>query len=601
MIYYGVIVLTLLMGNYVYTYREVPYEYYVATQNTDVYGDEAGAWVPLPFTFHYNGQDFDSVYITTNGYMSFTSAIVAPYPQHLPDSTEPNGVVAPFWKDFVITSGVSVKTSVYGTAPDRYFVVEWDSLYPYGGDMSNLYRFEAVLFENGGDGDSIKFSYFTVPESDSGWSAVAGIESLDGKEASVYSYNGSPNPITTGKSVVFYKIDAGNDWKSVFILEPSSTRKISDTLTPIGIVQNLSSVEGSRYAYLLIKDFRDSIIYFDSTSITIPADTYAFVNFTECTLPDTEMTLSLVMYLDSQDNYLVNDTVYRSMRLLNPYGEGYYYRMEDLGNVDFIDISANYDTMLVCGLNGSRKIALPFAFHFADTVYDSACIGISGAISLNSNEVNYTNTDLYQLEDADFIAVLWETWAGSETGTSGDSVVYIKSFGRDSVIVMWKGMEREFYSAGPLDFEAILYPDGNIKMLYNLHMNYWASAYDATIGIHAGGDYVEYTYDETPWIPDWYYPHGIYFTNKFASIGQKRNLAGDIVLKSGLNFVYYLTSEERKYNLNIYDAQGRKIKGYLVRGKGIVSLKNLRNGVYFITLESGDKKVRVSTKVIVVK
>ena len=589
-----------LTGTFPYAYEEVSYQYYAATEETSLYGDEDGIWVPLPFTFHYDNHDFDSVFITTNGYITFTSNLVSPQSQNFPDSAFPNGVIAPLWNDFVLYSGGHVNTGVYGTSPNRYFVIEWDSIYLYGGNPDERYKFEVVLYENGTDGDSILVSFYGIPSSDSGFGAVCGIESLDGKGGVVYSYNGAPNPIAQGKSVVFHRVPVQNDCAALGILEPSSTRGTGEEIVPLGGIQNYTSTQATRYVHFIIKDHYNNLLYHDSTEISIAGDTFSFVSFSPLTLPNDTGMLKLSLYLSPEDDYPQNDTAWDTTYVLKNCDTFPHYILWDMGTCDLIDISQSYDKKIAPGTDGGATCSLPFVFPFYDTTYTSVYVGINGGISLNKDTVDYYNYPLSSMGDEDFIGVFWDNWAGSSDTSSTDSVIYVKSFGSDSVVFMWKGMKKEYYTAGPIDFEAVLYPSGDIKCLYNIAMNYWYEQYDVTVGIHSrDSDYVQYTFNEDPWVPDWWYPHGIYFKKQETGIYEKKvEKEAFVPLKSGINNLLY-DMKDHIGKLEIYDAQGRRMGRYVLRKRGIISLRHLRRGVYFAVLRTDGKIYK--KKVIVIK
>ena len=72
--------------------------------------------------------------------------------------SEPNAIIAPFWDDLNatgLTSPPGVWYKFYGTAPNRYLVIEWYQVPRYG-NPSATYSFEMVLYESS---DRIKFQY----------------------------------------------------------------------------------------------------------------------------------------------------------------------------------------------------------------------------------------------------------------------------------------------------------------------------------------------------------------------------------------------------------------------------------------------------------
>ncbi len=149
-------------------------------------GDDAATSVPLPFTFTFYGQSYDSVSITTNGFISFLPQQFPPYfNTQIPDPFQPNAAIYALWDDLVVDSSASVRTQLLGDAPNRRFVIEWrDVFFLENGQRA---RFEIVLHENG----RVLLQY--APPTDNpgqrGSSATVGLENETGTVAFSYSYN----------------------------------------------------------------------------------------------------------------------------------------------------------------------------------------------------------------------------------------------------------------------------------------------------------------------------------------------------------------------------------------------------------------------------
>ena len=97
-----------------------------------------------------------------------------------PSDMNPNNFIAPFWDDLQVGSPYNSGAMYYsqgGSAPNRYFVVEWRNVeYWYN---STITSFEAILHENG----DIVFQYQSLPSSY--WPTV-GIEDSVGYDGLLY-------------------------------------------------------------------------------------------------------------------------------------------------------------------------------------------------------------------------------------------------------------------------------------------------------------------------------------------------------------------------------------------------------------------------------
>ncbi|MEV0566864.1 LamG-like jellyroll fold domain-containing protein [Dactylosporangium sp. NPDC050588] len=148
-------------------------------------GDEGVTQVALPFPVTFYGQSSSSVWVSTNGSVSFTdpSAAHADNRAALPDSAAPNATLYPFWDDLVVDGSASVRTATIGSAPNRQFVIEWRNVHIYG-NLSQRVTFEVLIAENG----TVTFNYTGLDNAgERGATAVVGIENHTGLIGQTYS------------------------------------------------------------------------------------------------------------------------------------------------------------------------------------------------------------------------------------------------------------------------------------------------------------------------------------------------------------------------------------------------------------------------------
>jgi hypothetical protein len=131
-----------------------------------------------------------AIRVSTNGFISFDTNLVNPGVTNLalPQSDNPNGVVAPFWDDFVVDAAASLSTSDTTLGGERVFVVEWNNVLFY--NSTRRVRFSALLFAYG----RIVFNYAdldAVPGGvvERGAAATVGIENQSGTAAVQRSFN----------------------------------------------------------------------------------------------------------------------------------------------------------------------------------------------------------------------------------------------------------------------------------------------------------------------------------------------------------------------------------------------------------------------------
>jgi hypothetical protein len=108
--------------------------------------DEGIAAVSIPFPFEYMNMPYIEIMICTNGFAAFeyyNGPNVFSNPE-LFSNNNPNMVLAPWWDDLILGSGM-VFYETQGVAPNRVFVVEWNNVETLLN--SNIYTFQLRLNE----------------------------------------------------------------------------------------------------------------------------------------------------------------------------------------------------------------------------------------------------------------------------------------------------------------------------------------------------------------------------------------------------------------------------------------------------------------------
>ncbi|GIF71228.1 PQQ-dependent sugar dehydrogenase [Asanoa siamensis] len=163
-------------------------------------GDDVKQQVSLPFAFPFYGVAQNSVWVTSNGFLSFAdpgwTGLIAENTA-LPNGTAPNAGIYPFWDDLVLRADSAIRTETLGSAPNRRFVVEWENIGHYGSNSARL-SISAVLHESG----RIDFNYDLLNSArEYGNSATVGVEDPAGAAATTYSFNQAN--LANGKRITF--------------------------------------------------------------------------------------------------------------------------------------------------------------------------------------------------------------------------------------------------------------------------------------------------------------------------------------------------------------------------------------------------------------
>jgi photosystem II stability/assembly factor-like uncharacterized protein len=129
------------------------------------FGDDATSEIPLPFPFFYDGYPYDSIQISTNGWLEFgtgsqgslhglstPSQLTAYFVPSLGITSRPTKALGPWWADLSTgyngTTG-SVSYTTVGSSPNREFIVQWKYMLPYYDESATTMRinFQIHLFE----------------------------------------------------------------------------------------------------------------------------------------------------------------------------------------------------------------------------------------------------------------------------------------------------------------------------------------------------------------------------------------------------------------------------------------------------------------------
>lgn len=92
-----------------------------------LFDDQVSSAIPIGFSFDFYGTTYSSVYVSSNGFISFLSGQGSGCcsGQNLPSTSFPNGVIAGWWEDLNPPQGGSIYYMTRGTAPAREFIVHF--------------------------------------------------------------------------------------------------------------------------------------------------------------------------------------------------------------------------------------------------------------------------------------------------------------------------------------------------------------------------------------------------------------------------------------------------------------------------------------------
>lgn len=132
----------------------------------------------LGFPFPFYGSTFDSIRITSDGWLSFspvipcyTDSFLCYINKCLPYLWGPYNILAPFWDDLQLTDSSSIY--FYSNNSDSA-IISFVNFHRYGQTGGGPYTFQVILTPKG----EISFQYLRIP--DAKYSATVGIQNYDG-------------------------------------------------------------------------------------------------------------------------------------------------------------------------------------------------------------------------------------------------------------------------------------------------------------------------------------------------------------------------------------------------------------------------------------
>jgi hypothetical protein len=345
-------------------------------------GDYDAQHLTLPFPFRLYGRDYATATVTTDGTLIFVGDVGEVWENKpLPTATAPNAALYAFQDDLVIDEESSVRTQVFGTAPNRYLVVEWRNALIW--DTTDRLTVEMVLYENG----EVAFNYAGLDTPlERGGSATVGIESHAGTTALQYSAN--EDALVSGTGILFTPPAAGTIQGTVTAAGAGTTVSgATVTLSP-GNTTTTTGADGS-YQFTGVKagDYTVSVARGDG----------------KCAGPEAAALAQPRGGVDKIDLSVGTGS------------DGY-------GNSCTVGPRTLQPTDTVLGLTGDdvfTQVALPFPVKLYGTTYNTAWVDTNGVVTFELPEGSAWNvseipSDIEAHKPNAAVYAFWEDWVVDE-------------------------------------------------------------------------------------------------------------------------------------------------------------------------------------------
>lgn len=106
-------------------------------------GDDSVSGIqPIGFTFNFFGVDYSDFYISSNGFITFTSTFNdgCCVGQAIPDASSPNNLIAGYWSDLNPSAGGTISYETLGAPGSRRLVVEFDSVPHFASAITSTFQ-----------------------------------------------------------------------------------------------------------------------------------------------------------------------------------------------------------------------------------------------------------------------------------------------------------------------------------------------------------------------------------------------------------------------------------------------------------------------------
>jgi hypothetical protein len=402
-------------------------------------GDDAVAEVSLPFPVWLYGKVYETAWVDTNGLVTFlepetSAASVATIPAGY-QWGEADAALYPFWHDWLVDAGASVRTGLAGAAPDRQFVIEWrDVTTP--ADNSVRVSFQVVLHEDG----RIGFAWDGIGSApvEQGASGVVGIENELGTEALAYSQFTAS--LASGQGVLFTPPAPGT--VSGVVTESGTGTPVEDalvTLQPAG--WSVFTEDDGSYQFT-----------------GVPVGTYGVVARREdgrCAGPDAATTISLAAGGAATADVSIGPGTDTSGNVCTEGPQAF------LPTTDVLDLTGYY---------GNTEVPLPFPVRLYGSDYTTAWVDVDGVVTFLEPESELADVSPIPSPPAwarpnAAVYPFWNDWmvidgATIRTGTVGSAP-------NRQFVIEWRDVMADQPPHPRVSFQVVFHETGEIAMAWD--------------------------------------------------------------------------------------------------------------------------------------
>ena len=436
--------------------------------------DDVSISIPVGFTFPFYGASNTTVFVSSNGLMTFGTANTTFTNSDL-TAVPPQAAIAPFWDDQHTAGGVAgsnVFFQVTGAGANQHLTVQWNAVRFFsGGTAGDTITYQAQLFADG----RIQLNYLDLTSGsaagNNGASSTVGIKDAgtQGSNRLLLAFNNGPNAfVGTGQSTLISPPNPTPDFYSF-------TANAGDVIT-LG-----AEVQGVGTANVELRDGANAVLASGIAATNLDSVINNFVigaggtYYARVSSPNSALQYNLVVTRNAAFDTEDNNTAATAQPIDGNRGAlgGIAPQMSYLAAAvpfAFEDISGT--GTVIAGLNGtddtSVSIPIGFSFPFYGTSNANVSVSSNGLLTFGGTDASFTNSDLTNTPSLAAISPFWDDQF--VTGSPTSSVLYevLGSGSNAHLTIQWNQVS--FFSGGTagdtLTYQAQLFADGRIQLNY---------------------------------------------------------------------------------------------------------------------------------------
>ncbi len=444
-------------------------------------GDDDNVELPLPFDFVLCGQAFGSVFVNSNGSLSFGSGS-NDFTESAAEFLGGPPRIAGVWDDLNPTQGGTISF----TSDANTFTVSFDQVPEYPDVGANTFTF---TLRRASDQVDVDYGDLSALDGLAGVSCGGQVASGTEVEEPLYTVPVSRTINLNGQPAIYELFDGGdNDLDGYRIRYSNLKKEFTDVFEPNDSLAEAAPItlpfdSGDASRFTAISPVGADVDFF---RFQAQAGTTLVAELTHGSLDSVlglydVATGTMVDFDDDGGAGLLSRIVFAI-----PFDGEYALAVSAYPDSDFtgdgssggryvLDAQAISGTLLDLGDDDSELVPLGFGFPFQGTTYTSVYVNSNGNLTFGSGDTDYTESVAELLSDQPRIAALWDDLSPNSGGmviVSGDASSWTVEF-QDVP---------EFISTGANSFAVTLRSDGGVEIAYGA-----VSALDGLAGVSEGG------------------------------------------------------------------------------------------------------------------